>query len=579
MNDYGSQFADRQESIIAWRLKKVYAEAQKDIAKKMSAYAKRFAAKEAEMRKLLEAGKITEQEFRNWRMMKEFAGDQWKEKSSQAAQILLDANKTATDIIRDGQFSVFSENANFQAYNFEKDMRGGISFDIYDTTTVAKLLREKPELLPRKVVNGRKDKAWNQGIISNCVAQAIIQGESIPDLAKRIARDTASRNSKAMLSYARTAMTAAQNSGRLETMRRSRRMGIKVRKSWMATLDDRTRDAHAELDGVTVDIDEPFVNELGEIDYPGDPGASPDNTWGCRCTLGYEYPEYASMEEQRDNLRYDQESGELIENMSYKDWKKWKTGKLAYVASGKDGKVDTDIRGAESSGGNWEKLAERIEYGELFDEAAVRVTEQTLDYLYDEYPLSERMGVVGDIRVIRNLDRTADGLDLVNEYGFGAHYLNRHNSIIEGGKAGIEILSENYSTTSLQNEFKERNELRQRYGYQNKSTAFFTSSDTLEGTIIHEYAHAIQEEFGLYGGSRTKEAAQFSEWLYDYWGKNKEDARQISNYAADHPYEMMAEAFVQLHDKEHKDTVAYRVASDIWKEFEDYRNGRGRYAR
>ena len=65
-------------------------------------------------------------------------------------------------------------------------------------------------------------------------------------------------------------------------------LGIEVKKVWMAILDNRTRDAHAELNGVAVDVDEPFENELGEIMFPGDSDAEdPANVYNCRCTLGY----------------------------------------------------------------------------------------------------------------------------------------------------------------------------------------------------------------------------------------------------------------------------------------------------
>ena len=324
MSDYGSEYTDRRQKIIEYRLLKVYTEAKKDLSKKLEEYTRKFAQKDAEMRRRKDEGVITPQQYKDWQIGQVFTGKRWDAKVREAATALLTSNQLALDVIRGEQFNVFAENADFMAYCMEKDMRGGISFDIYDTTTVERLLREKPELLPRKELNGRKDKAWNQGIISNSVAQGIIQGESIPDLAKRIARDTAQKNDNAMIRYARTAMTAAQNSGRLETMHRAQDMGIKVKKTWIATLDSVTRDAHAELDGVSVDIDEPFVNEYGEIDYPGDPGADGANTWNCRCTLGYEYPEYASMEEQRANLRYDQEYGEVIEDMDYPQWAEWR---------------------------------------------------------------------------------------------------------------------------------------------------------------------------------------------------------------------------------------------------------------
>lgn len=51
-------------------------------------------------------------------------------------------------------------------------------------------------------------------------------------------------------------------------------------------MDNRTRDWHAELDGQLKDIDEPFINSMGEIMYPGDLNADPANRYNCRCTLG-----------------------------------------------------------------------------------------------------------------------------------------------------------------------------------------------------------------------------------------------------------------------------------------------------
>lgn len=322
--DYGSRYADKRQAIIEKRLKRVYREAQKELTKKLEKFVKDRERKEKEKERQLENGLITKEQYRDWRLGQEFTGKRWEEKLHAVTDVLMQSNKVALNVIRGEQFGVFSENANFQSFEFEKDAKGGIRFDIYDETTVARLVREKPELMPPKSFNGRKDRAWNQGIISNCITQGIIQGESINDIAKRITRDTASKNDASMRMYARTAMTSAQNAGRLETMHRAQDMGIKVKKTWMATLDKRTRHAHAELDGQSVDIDEAFVNSIGEIDYPGDPEADGENVWNCRCTLGYEYPDYSNMPEQTNNVRYDQEEGEEIEYMNYEDWKEWR---------------------------------------------------------------------------------------------------------------------------------------------------------------------------------------------------------------------------------------------------------------
>lgn len=123
-------------------------------------------------------------------------------------------------------------------------------------------------------------------------------------------------------------MTGAQNAGRLEAMRDAVDMGIKEKKKWIATLDSRTRDAHADLDGQVQEIEKPFQSALGDIMCPGDPAAHPGNVWNCRCTLGWVYDEYPEQYSQRrayveyvdDEGKYHRESHE-IENISYKDWK------------------------------------------------------------------------------------------------------------------------------------------------------------------------------------------------------------------------------------------------------------------
>jgi uncharacterized protein with gpF-like domain len=60
----------------------------------------------------------------------------------------------------------------------------------------------------------------------------------------------------------------------------------RVTRTWVATLDDRTRDTHAEMDGQIVGMDEPFVSPSGaELMYPGDPNAPPEEVINCRCVV------------------------------------------------------------------------------------------------------------------------------------------------------------------------------------------------------------------------------------------------------------------------------------------------------
>ena len=328
MSDPGTWAADAAQAALERRMRAVYRQAQEEIIEKLNKHLKRFMAMDEQKRGQLENGKITPEQYKRWLNGQVFIGKQWQDKVTSVAATLMRANQQANEMIEGKKRAVFGENATFQAYSLEHDAGLDLSFSIYDSATVTRLLKDQPELLPRKVVNGVKDQAWNRIKISNAVTQGIIQGESLPEIAKRIAQQTGSENMKAMARYARTAMTGAQNAGRIEAMHDAQRMGIKVKKKWIATLDSRTRDAHADLDGQVQEVDKPFDSELGKIMYPGDPEAHPGNVWNCRCTLGYVYLDYPERYSQRrayveyvdDDGKYHRESHEIA-NMSYNVWK------------------------------------------------------------------------------------------------------------------------------------------------------------------------------------------------------------------------------------------------------------------
>jgi SPP1 gp7 family putative phage head morphogenesis protein len=66
--------------------------------------------------------------------------------------------------------------------------------------------------------------------------------------------------------------------------------GYIVQKKWSATIDRRTRDSHAELDGVIVEKEASWTFEDKDgvtqtLKYPGDPDAPPEQTINCRCTI------------------------------------------------------------------------------------------------------------------------------------------------------------------------------------------------------------------------------------------------------------------------------------------------------
>lgn len=338
--DPGQAAADKAVAEVEKRLRKTYKQAYNEITQKMTEWSKAFADKDSEMQGKVASGEITQAQYDSWLQGQVLAGDLWQKKLDQVSGVLLEANQQAMEIVNGQKMGVFAENANYQSYQLTQDTKLDLSFAVYDVDAVAKLIKDRPELLPRKQVNGKKDKAWNQNKMANIAAQAIIQGESIPQIARRIATETASDNMKAMVRYARTAMTSAQNAGRMETLHRAKGMGIQCKKVWLATLDRRTRDSHRNLDGQVRDIDEPFDSDFGKIMFPGDPEGHPGDVYNCRCTLTYQYEDYPVDPSTNDRLMYEEWDEEVPVKKKDKNGKEYETKKIIHH---RESKLVTDV--------------------------------------------------------------------------------------------------------------------------------------------------------------------------------------------------------------------------------------------
>lgn len=317
-----SNSADDAMKRMEKKLQRIYAEAQKDVKKKVSDYTKKYKEQDKEKREQLKKGEITKEQYQDWKNRKVFVGNQWKQMQDSIANQLNKAGETAYKIINDERKAVFLDNANHTLYDIDKSFGFNVNFGLYDSATITRLIREDPKILPDVQGDPEKNSAWTRKRIDSAVTQGVIQGESIPDLAKRLSDKLAATSQSSMIRTARTAMTSAQNAGRIEAMKDAEDMGINVLKLWISTLDGRTRDAHRHLDGQTAEIDKPFHSNLGDIMYPADPYAVPANVWNCRCSLGWEYPEYKNQATKRIARNEDGEN-EYIDDMTYDQWADW----------------------------------------------------------------------------------------------------------------------------------------------------------------------------------------------------------------------------------------------------------------
>ena len=224
--------------------------------------------------------------------------DRFQAISDELAEKIAHVNEIAVNYVNDNMAKIYTLNYNALG---EQDIKG-YSFSLTNEQAVKNLARSNKLMLPNKTVNVAKDMRWNEKYINSQMMQGILQGESIPQLSKRILpeindktdfrgktsdeiKGLLKRNIDASKRNARTMTTAAENKGRQDSFQKASDDGIILTREWIATGDDRTRDWHLELDGVEVAVDEPWENEYGEIMYPGDPDADPANVYNCRCSI------------------------------------------------------------------------------------------------------------------------------------------------------------------------------------------------------------------------------------------------------------------------------------------------------
>lgn len=121
--------------------------------------------------------------------------------------------------------------------------------------------------------------------ISVAVAEGAVAGEGVAAVGARIAAATGGaivRGRAALISRTEThsAAVAAGDQAAEAT-------GLLLRREWIATGDDRTRETHAEADGQVVGLKDPFNVGGEDLMRPGDPAGSPELTINCRCVVGH----------------------------------------------------------------------------------------------------------------------------------------------------------------------------------------------------------------------------------------------------------------------------------------------------
>ena len=312
------------------RLSSIYSRAEKTVHKKMDDYAKSIDEKSSELLKDYKDAETEDEKRKAKKAYIRFYRQVVKSKefvslSANVADDLYNANVEASAYINSQTPEIYALNYNYINAEMEKDIDGFTPQEITDTEA------EKYSGYTQQTVDKKKDTAWNKDNLKKSVIAGSLLLLGAYAIMKRSANSAVEKNRNSAIMHSNGMGTDAENKARLDGMYRAEDMGNSVTKIWISTLDNRTRDAHADRDGEEIALDDEFAPGLSR---PRDPNGAPEEICNCRCSLKYGVGQSKGKTRSsrlgtvtgsyKDDRSFRGTKSVEIANMSYKEWMKWR---------------------------------------------------------------------------------------------------------------------------------------------------------------------------------------------------------------------------------------------------------------
>jgi len=261
MADTAHRLTDEKLEEMEKRLSAIYSRAEKTVQKKMADYAKSIDKKSAE---LLQAYKDAETEDEKRKAKKAYIrfyrqvvkSKEFVSLSATVADDLYKANVEASAYINSQTPSIYALNYNYINAEMAKDIDGFKPQEITDTEA------EKYSGYTQQTVDRKKDTGCNKDNLKKSVIAGSLLLLGASAIMKRSANNAVEKNRNSASMHNSGMGTDAENKARLDGMYRAEDMGNSITKIWIATLDNRTRDAHAHRDGEEIALDDEFAPGL-----------------------------------------------------------------------------------------------------------------------------------------------------------------------------------------------------------------------------------------------------------------------------------------------------------------------------
>ncbi|HEX2866539.1 MAG TPA: phage minor head protein [Ignavibacteriales bacterium] len=214
----------------------------------------------------------------------------------------------------------YSESFMYTGYALEMGIKADLGFGILNPKTIqAAVLNPMDKIKWPDALKANAENYANR--ISQEVRRGLITGQGYAKTAGKVTELTTKHANKTFR-IVRTESHRVHNLGRImgyeEGESAAEDLGFTTKRIWVATLDNKTRDSHAEMDGQEANENDMFVLPSGvETMGPGLSGIAEEDI-NCRCTTRLEI---VGME---PSARKDNISKKIV---PYKPFEEWKKGK------------------------------------------------------------------------------------------------------------------------------------------------------------------------------------------------------------------------------------------------------------
>lgn len=234
-------------------------------------------------------------------------------------EMLTEDYREVAKTIRQAQQNAYIEKFMMSLFLYEMASQTSMQFDVPTASVINKAIEQPIEFIKLvPTLQKYRDEVLKK--IRIHITQGIMSGEGYSKIAKAL-RDDIGMTKAQSQRVARVEAGRAMSQAGLDSAKVAKGNGLTgMKKRWLATKDNRTRDTHRHLDGKAIDIDDNFHSSgcIGQAPKLFVGVASAKENINCRCKLLYYFDE-----DELPTVMRTKDDG-VIPFMTYREWEKQK---------------------------------------------------------------------------------------------------------------------------------------------------------------------------------------------------------------------------------------------------------------